>query len=252
MPEPRTIINIGLIGCGEVAQVIHIPTLSFMSAYFRITYLCDVSAGALTHCAAKVPGTVKTTEDPAKLCASPDVDAVLVANSDEYHAVHAILALKHNKHVLVEKPMAMNRRDAHALIEAEAKSKGMVMVGYMRRYAAPFEDAIKEIGGLDKILYARVKDIIGPNSCFVGQSGTFPEKFTDFRPEDSEDKTKRGDEAIAIAMKEDCGGVPVTEDTTRMWRIFGGLGSHDLSVMREALGMPTSVVGSSLGYPFWK
>jgi hypothetical protein len=252
MSEPRKIINIGLIGCGEVAQVIHIPALSFMSTWFRITYLCDVSAGALAHCAAKVHSTVKTTQDPAELCASSDVDAVLVANSDEYHAVHAILALQHDKQVLVEKPMALNRRDAQAIAEAEAKSKGALMVGYMRRYAAPFEDAIKEIGGLDKILYARVRDIIGPNSFFVGQSGTFPAKFTDFRSEDSEDKTKRGEELIATAMKEDCGGIPVTKETTTMWRMFGGLGSHDLSVMREALGMPTSVVGSSLGLPFWK
>lgn len=37
-----------------------------------------------------------------------------------------------------------------------------------------------------------------------------------------------------------------------MWRILGGLGSHDLSVMREALGMPEKIVGSSLGFPFWK
>lgn len=37
-----------------------------------------------------------------------------------------------------------------------------------------------------------------------------------------------------------------------MWRILGGLGSHDLSAMREALGMPNKVLGANLGYPFWK
>ncbi|RMD42582.1 hypothetical protein DV735_g2560, partial [Chaetothyriales sp. CBS 134920] len=253
MAETWTIVNVGLIGCGEIAQVVHIPTLNFMKAWFRIAYLCDVSAAALAHCAAKIPGddAVKTTRDPAELCASPDVDAVIVASSDEYHALHAILALKHDKHVLVEKPMALNRKAVDAIIEAEKTSKGSLMVGYMRRYAAPFEDAVKEIGGLDKVLYARVRDIIGPNSFFVDQSGTFPAKFTDFRPEDSEDKTRRADEMVAIALKEDCGGIPVTPETTLMWRIFGGLGSHDLSVMREALGIPTSVVGSSLGFPFW-
>lgn len=99
----------------------------------------------------------RTTHDPAELCASEEVDVVLVINSDEYHAAHAILALEHDKHVLIEKPMALTKRDALAVEEAERKSKGKAMVGYMRRYAAPFEDAIRLIGGLDKILYARVR-----------------------------------------------------------------------------------------------
>lgn len=154
---PRKVLNVGLIGCGEVAQVVHIPTLSFMSSWFKITYLCDVSDAALKHCAAKLPGNVKTTRSPYELSASPDVDAVIVATSDKYHATHAIAALKANKHVLVEKPMALTRQDADAIAEAERQSNGRVMVGYMRRYAAPFEDAVREIGGLKKINYARVR-----------------------------------------------------------------------------------------------
>ena len=155
---PRRILNVGLIGCGEIAQVVHIPTLSLMSSWFRITYLCDVSTAALKHCSAKIPSHVpRTTNNPEELCASDDVDVVLVANSDEYHAAHAVLALRHDKHVLIEKPAALTKRDIVALTEAERNSKGRVMVGYMRRYAAPFADAVKEIGSMDKILYARVR-----------------------------------------------------------------------------------------------
>jgi predicted dinucleotide-utilizing enzyme len=157
---PRKIVNIGLVGCGEVAQVIHIPTLLFMRDWFRITYLCDVSAAALEHCSQGLPNKHKTTRNPEDLCASDEVDVVLVANSDEYHAAHAVLALQHDKHVLVEKPLALTKRDVQAVIDAEEKSKGSVMVGYMRRFASPFEDAVKEIGGIDKILYARVRGTI--------------------------------------------------------------------------------------------
>jgi hypothetical protein len=57
---------------------------------------------------------------------------------------------------------------------------------------------------------------------------------------------------IETALENECEGVPVTPESTLMWRILGGLGSHDLSVMREALGMPSKIVGSSLGFPFWK
>ncbi|EOO00298.1 putative myo-inositol 2-dehydrogenase protein [Phaeoacremonium minimum UCRPA7] len=248
--ERRKILNIGLIGCGEIGQVVHIPTLLFMQSYFRITYLCDVSEAALKHAAQKIPDNPKITRNPAELCASDAVDAVIVANSDEYHAAHTILALQHDKYVLVEKPIALTKRDALAIEEAERSSRGKVMVGYMRRFAAPFEDALREIGGLDKILYARVRDIIGPNAVFVNQSGTFPEKFNDFDPKDSADKNSRSQEMVKTALEE-CGGIPVTQESTIMWRVLCGLGSHDLSVMREALGMPDQVVGSSLGLPFW-
>jgi predicted dehydrogenase len=157
-------VQVGIIGCGEIAQVVHIPTLNFLSDLFQITYLCDISRAALTHCKAKVVGleAPKTTTDPEELCASPNVDVVFVINSDEYHALHAVLALSHNKHVFVEKPMALNDRDANAIIEAEMLSEGRVMVGYMRRFAPAFEDAIREIGGMDKILYARVRGTLEP------------------------------------------------------------------------------------------
>lgn len=158
MSSPRKILRAGVIGCGEITQVAHIPTLNFLSDYYKITYLCDVSDGALQHSKSKVNNTVpQITRDAATLCASPDVDVVLVTNATEYHVAHAILALQNDKFVMVEKPMAMSQKDADALIEAEKKSKGKVFVGYMRRYAPAFLDAVKEVGGLDKVLYARVR-----------------------------------------------------------------------------------------------
>lgn len=158
--EQRKIVNVGLIGCGEIAQVVHIPTLLSMRDRFRLTYLCDVSAAALEYCSQRLPNKHQTTRKPEELCASSEVDVVLVANSDEYHAAHVVHALSNDKHVFIEMPLALTKRDAQAVIEATKKSKGSAMVGYMRRYAAPFEDAVKEIGGFDKILYARVRGML--------------------------------------------------------------------------------------------
>lgn len=159
MASPRQLVNVGIIGCGEIAQVVHIPTLGFLSDYFRVTYLCDASESALEHCKSRVMGGVvpKTTKSPAELCESPVVKVVLVASSDAHHAEHAVLALEAGKHVFLEKPAALNVRDLHKIKEAEKKSGGKVMVGYMRRYAAAFEKAVELIGGMDKIIYARVR-----------------------------------------------------------------------------------------------
>lgn len=162
---PQTIVRVGIIGCGEISQVNHIPALGFLSDYFKITYLCDISNQALEHCKGKIVGGIPlTTTDPEQLCGSQDVDLVFVLSSSEFHPTHVLIALKHDKYVFVEKPMSFTHRDADAIIDAEQRSRGKVMVGYMRRYATAFLDAVEEIGGMDKILYARVR----------GRSSTLP------------------------------------------------------------------------------
>ncbi|KAJ5096206.1 Oxidoreductase [Penicillium alfredii] len=251
----NTILRVGIVGCGEITQVAHIPTLGFLSHRFQITYLCDVSQDALNHCQTKVIGpTPKTTRNAEELCASTDVDVVMIANTDAFHVPHALLGLKYNKFVFIEKPMALTLKDADLVIEAEKQSKGKVMVGYMRRYASAFLDAIQEIGSLRQINYARVRDIVGPNSAFVGQSGTYPRTFQDYDQKDTTALAKMNGELIQQALAEEL-KVPATADLALMWRHLGSLGSHDLSAMREALGMPTKVLGASLckptGAPFW-
>lgn len=159
-PSPRR-VDIGIIGCGEVTQVIHAPTLILLSHLFRIRYVCDVSPGALELVSSRIPNEHVGTADPARVCASPDIEVVFILNSDEYHSAHAVMALRNGKHVFIEKPMALCIRDADRIIEAERESGKKVMVGYMRRYATAFADALAEIGGAGEILYARVRGVIG-------------------------------------------------------------------------------------------
>ncbi|KAF4442234.1 Inositol 2-dehydrogenase 3 [Fusarium austroafricanum] len=243
------ILKVGIIGCGEISQVAHIPNFNFLSDKFQTTYLCDISKQALAHCTRLVQGgTPKTTTNPEELCASPDVDVVLIANADAYHVEHGIMALKNDKYVLIEKPASTCFRDIDRLIEAENASKGKVFVGTMRRYATVFVDAVKEVGGMEKITYARVRDIIGPNSIFVQQNGMFPKSFNDFTKEDGEDRTRREQDIYKQALVKEF-GVPNTPKSQLMLRVLGGLGTHDLSAMREILGMPRSVAGAVLTLP---
>jgi predicted dinucleotide-utilizing enzyme len=219
--NPR-VLRIGIIGCGEVTQVIHIPNLTALSSHFRTAYLCDLSPLALTHCSSKIPGPgPATTHNAAELCASPDVDVVLVASADAFHVPHALLALQHNKYCLLEKPAALCGRDVDVLVAAERASKGKIFVGTMRRYAAVLADAVEEIGGMDQIKYARVRDIIGKNQTFVAQSGMFPKRFTDISDSDAEDLKRREEDMHVQALKEEF-GVPVTKASRDMLRLLGG------------------------------
>ncbi|KAK6522848.1 hypothetical protein TWF281_002279 [Arthrobotrys megalospora] len=251
LPTPK-VIRLGLIGCGEIAQVAHIPTITFLSSKFRLTYLCDVDPNSLSFCASRVAGSIrpKTTQSASELCSSPDVDAVFVCSSDAVHTMHGVLALKNDKHVLIEKPLALCKRDIEELREAEKGSKGRVFVGYMRRYASAFLDVMKEVGGTEGIQYVKVRDIICPNSVFINQSGTFPQKFQGVSAQDAQELAEKEDSMVHQALTVDM-GLPVTEERKKMLRLLGGLGSHDLSAMRELIGMPKGVLGARVTPQMW-
>lgn len=144
----------------------------------------------------------------------------MIANADAYHVEHGILALQNNKYCLIEKPASLCFRDIDRLIEAEKSSKGRVFVGTMRRYATAFLDAVKEVGGMEKITYARVHDIIGPNAHGVAQSGTFPQKFSDFSEADSQDRATREADIYDQALSKEF-GVEVTPESKRMLFVLG-------------------------------
>ena len=244
--------------CGMVTQVVHIPTLNYMSHLFQVTYLCDVSEEALKHSQLKVAGALKpkTTLICEELCTSSEGDLVIIASNHPLNASQAELALKANKHVFIEKPIALTLQDTDRIIAADKAAGGSkVFVGYMRRYAAAFVDAVKEVGSIGQIRYARVRDIIGPNSVFIGQSATFPKTFNDYKPGDTEALRQKTEDDMQQALRVELGVTP-TKERKMMWDFLSMLGSHDLSAMREIIGMPTGVIGFSpcatSGSPFWR
>jgi predicted dehydrogenase len=166
-----------------------------------------------------------------------DLDCVLVLNSDEYHAECAVAALEHDVHVLVEKPMCLSPREADSIISARDASDALVMVGYMRRFAPAFLEAKQKLPALGRINYARVHDIIGKNRLIIDQTSTVD------RPDDltqamMEDRWSRGRQLVTDAIGD------VAPELGSTYRLLCGLGSHDLSAMRELLGKPRGVVAA--------
>ncbi|KAI6914891.1 hypothetical protein D0869_01365 [Hortaea werneckii] len=256
--EPaRRIVKVGIVGCGMITQVTHIPTLNALSHLFQITYLYDVSGDAIKHGQFKVAGDSKprAAQSVEELCKSPEVDLVLLASNHAFHASEAIVALQADKHVFIEKPIALSLQEADRIIAADKAAGGSkVFVGYMRRYAAAFIDAVKEVGSIGQIRYARVRDIIGPNSTFISQSATFPRTFNDYREADTADLHRKTQVDTEQAVRTEL-GIELTKERKVMWDYLSMLGSHDLSAMREIIGMPTGVIGfspcSMTGSPFW-
>ncbi|KAK8233964.1 hypothetical protein HDK90DRAFT_285666 [Phyllosticta capitalensis] len=242
-------LRVGLIGAGEVTQVIHLPALSLLSHLYTIEAICDISKKNAEHCAAKfhIP---KATTNAYEVINDPAVDLVFVLTSDEFHELYVIAALKAGKKVFIEKPLALSVPSAQRIVDANHAAGGSrVFVGYMRRYAPSFLQAFKrEVASIDQILYARVRDFSGPNKSFVDQSGTFQVKNTDDIPSSA---GAERDEMLGALFAEAFGGKPSTPERRTLWRFLGSLGSHDISLMREVLGFPESVGGVSANGLFY-
>jgi len=230
-------VKVGLIGLGEVAQITHLPILQALSDRFEIAALCDISLQLLE----KMGGKYRVTQlytNAEQLCEQEDLDAVFILNSDEYHADCVIAACRNKKHVLVEKPMTLTEAEADAIIRARDEAGVQVMVGYMRRYAPAFVQAVEEVKKLGKINYARVRDIIGQNRLIIEQSSVV-QRFDDIPETAIKDKQSRADRMVKEALGE------VPQELKSTYRLLCGLSSHDLSAMRELIGMPKRVVSAA-------
>src|SRR4051812_18583138 len=159
-------LRVGVIGCGEVAQIIHLPTLTQLADRFEVTALCDVSPTVL-HGVADAWGIGARDADFHATVARADVDVVLVANPDAYHAEAVLAAIAAGKDVLVEKPMCLGLRECDEIAAAAESAGAIVQVGYMRRHAHAMAAAKAALADLGEIRYARVHDFIGENRLII-------------------------------------------------------------------------------------
>ncbi|KAF4622711.1 hypothetical protein G7Y89_g14316 [Cudoniella acicularis] len=245
--KPMKKLRVGILGAGEVAQVIHLPTLALLNDLYTVVSICDISQKTVEHCALKF-NIPHQTINPSEVIRNADVEIVFILTADEFHETLCVEALEAGKLVFIEKPISLSIQSAQRIIKAEKAVGGnKVFVGYMRRYAPSFTEAFKrEVASIPRIMYARSRDIVGPNAHFVGQSGTSPIKFFDFPPGSAQERSKNLDKLLGEAFPS-----PPTDKDVKVCRFLGSLGSHDLSLMREAIGFPESVCGVSASEPFY-
>jgi len=133
---------VGVIGAGNFSKGILLPALAKTSAH--IAYIADLDSAAAHH-AAKKFGANQATTDYKKILEDPKVKAVFIVVGHHLHACFVCEALAADKHVFVEKPLAMNKDELTLVTKAAGKALGqMVMVGFNRRFS-PHTIKIKEL-----------------------------------------------------------------------------------------------------------
>jgi predicted dehydrogenase len=139
-------ISLALIGCGEVAQTVHLPAI-LGNSQFRLSAACDIDRARLASVCRQAP-RVAAYDDWRTLLARERVDAVVLAIPPEVSPEVAIAALEKKRAVLDEKPMAATLADGRRLQRAVAEQGGVYQVGFVLRYGQWVERIAKAIPAL--------------------------------------------------------------------------------------------------------
>ena len=147
-------IRVGIIGCGKIAQVRHIPEY-VANPHAEIRGFYDLNTKRAQELAEKYGG--KAYDSYEALLADPDIDAVSVCAANHVHAEISIAALKAGKHVLCEKPMAISLEECEAMVQAAKDSGKYLMIGQNQRLAKAHSKARELIasGAIGKVLTFR-------------------------------------------------------------------------------------------------
>ncbi|MBN8547157.1 MAG: bi-domain-containing oxidoreductase [Ignavibacteria bacterium] len=124
-------VNASFIGAGNFAQNEILPRIKDDCNFIGIV----TGEGNSSSYVANKYGFKYATDEYNRILTDPDTNLVFVVTRHDSHAKYVAEALKHDKNVFVEKPLALNFRELEMVKQAHASSKGSVLLGFNRRFS---------------------------------------------------------------------------------------------------------------------
>lgn len=232
---PRKPLRTGVIGCGMIAQVMHIPHLLSLPDLFSIEALCDLSPQTVRAVSLKF-GIPRTFLDVDVMLEGVDLDAVLILTP--YHYPAAMQAFRAGVHVFVEKPMCVNPVEGAEMVET-ARAQGVTgQVGYHKPYDPGYVMGAAMVQALPAIHMATMHIAHGPNDPFLEHHAIM--RFQDADP----GQLQAVGHDMHQAQRQAIGTQP-----PHLARAYGSLlggGCHQLSIMRGCLGQVQAVLSTEV------
>jgi predicted dehydrogenase len=232
MTEP---LRVGVVGCGVIAQVMHLPHLAELDDRFQIAAVCDISESVARACAERygVPVVHTAWED---LVAEP-LDVVMVLTSGS-HAPIAVAAANAGAHVFVEKPMCLGLDEGREMLAAARANDVRLMVGTMKRYDPAYERLL-ELMPLEELRLVRATTLESPFEPYVQAYPLTPPAA----PPADVLAALRAEDAARLAA-----ALPDGDEDQRFCYRYMLLDNlvHELNMLRGVLGEPTRVIRARL------
>ena len=229
-------IRIGVIGCGAIAQVHHLPNLTALHREFEVPIVCDLSHGAAQAVAKRfhVPQFVTDYTELLKT----DVDAVLLCHGDPKTEV-ALAAFAAGKHVFIEKPVCFSHQEIDAMLDAQKRAGTVAQAGYMKVHDPAFQLAKREVETMESYRFVQINHLHPNNSLHLSQFDV--ERFNDVPPDAFKPATAAREIALSQAIGDD-----VSPEAQRAFFLLSGSMIHDIYSLRVMLGSPSEVISAEV------
>ncbi len=149
-------VRLGVIGVGNRGDQLIDYFLPHKDC--EIVAVCDVYEPYLEFAKKKVGGKAETYADYRKLLDNKNIDAVVIATPDHWHALNFIDACKAGKDIYTEKPTSLVVAEGRKMVNVANETKRIVQVGLQRRTCKFIAEAIERIhaGDIGKVTLAKV------------------------------------------------------------------------------------------------
>jgi predicted dehydrogenase len=148
---PSARVRVAVMGCHAKGRGFQLMKALAALPDVEVATVCDVDARARDAAAAEVAARTgrmpKKEVDFRRVLEDKEVDGVLCAAPDHWHAPAALMAMQAGKAIYVEKPCSYNPREGELLVEAAAQYKAVFQMGNQRRSSLVYQNAVKEIQG---------------------------------------------------------------------------------------------------------
>jgi predicted dehydrogenase len=229
-------IRVGVVGCGLIAQVMHLPYLAELDDRYELAGVCDLSRVSAEWCADRY-GAAHAVTDAAELIAL-GLDVVMVLTSGN-HAEIAVAAAGAGCHVFVEKPLALSVADGERMVAAAERAGRILAVGNMKRYDPAYERLAELVPGIGDLRLVRSTTLESPLEPYVAHYRFGPREPL---PAD----VIAGLEAAADRdVAEALGDVDAETRWCYRFILLDNL-VHELNVLRGILGDPVRIASADL------
>lgn len=232
-------LKIGVIGCGAIAQIQHLPHLRELDDRFEIGGICDLSSDLLDKVGDDfhVPA-VRRFRDYRELLAG-DVDGVIVCSSGN-HVLLTLAAIGAGKHVLVEKPACTTVDEAREMARAAEQSDVVFMVAYMKRYDPGFIFAKQRIARMSEVSFVQVNHFHPDNELHTAE-------FRFHKPAGAATKQSEAAKARDDAEIDNALGLrPARPEQRGAFNLINGSLIHDIGNLHGLFGPPERVIHTEI------